>query len=76
MSKALLVAALSLIIPASTFAADNLQLNRRLDYSSDSRDGRSSPVTTSAQGCRLAGQITSSFTPRAVSIPSGRQDAR
>ena len=50
MSKALLVAALSLIIPASMFAADNLQLNRRLDYSTRFMTHRTQRRTQSYTG--------------------------
>ena len=39
MSNALAVLALAAMIAANAFAADNLRLNQRLDYSSDSADG-------------------------------------
>ena len=39
MSKLLAVLALAAVVAANAFAADNLRLNQRLDYSSDSADG-------------------------------------
>ena len=39
MSKALAVLALAAVVAANAFAADDLRLNQRLDYSSDSADG-------------------------------------
>jgi len=39
MSKSLAVLALAAVVAANAFAADNLRLNQRLDYSSDSADG-------------------------------------
>jgi protein-disulfide isomerase len=39
MRKALAVLALAAVFAANAFAADNLRLNQRLDYSSDSADG-------------------------------------
>ena len=39
MSKSLAVLALAVVVAANAFAADNLRLNQRLDYSSDSADG-------------------------------------
>lgn len=39
MSNALAVLALAAVVAANAFAADNLRLNQRLDYSSDSADG-------------------------------------
>lgn len=39
MSKAVAVLALAVVVAVNAFAADNLQLNQRLDYSSDSADG-------------------------------------
>jgi hypothetical protein len=39
MSKSLAVLALAAVVAANASAADNLRLNQRLDYSSDSADG-------------------------------------
>ena len=39
MSKALAILALAAVVAANAFAADDLRLNQRLDYSSDSADG-------------------------------------
>jgi predicted RNA-binding protein YlxR (DUF448 family) len=39
MSKSLAGLALAAVVAANAFAADNLRLNQRLDYSSDSADG-------------------------------------
>jgi hypothetical protein len=39
MSKALAVLAFAAVVAANAFAADDLRLNQRLDYSSDSADG-------------------------------------
>jgi hypothetical protein len=39
MSKVLTVLALTLVVAANAFAADNLRLNQGLDYSSDRMDG-------------------------------------
>ena len=39
MSKSLAILALAAVVAANAFAADNLRLNQRLDYSSDSVDG-------------------------------------
>src|SRR6267142_4943173 len=76
MTKWCLILAGAIAVTLPSRAADNLKLNEDLDYSTDSHDG---PLITGdhlEDGAASASRAISSFTAKAVSIPSDKRAAR